>query len=80
VEAGPVWTTVPAGSGVPTTCVESIIGGIGVPAGGVEPRPQWKMRVVTARARLPPMDGGSLEASPASMMVITSPVSSAWTW
>jgi hypothetical protein len=54
-------------------------GGSGEPAGGVLPwRPQWKIRVETARTWLPVASFGA--AAPDSTMVIISLVSRACTW
>src|SRR5262249_4770411 len=58
------------------------VGGIGVPAGGVPLRPQWKMRVETVWTRLPacePVPAAAV-AGPLSTMVMTSPVPRALTW
>jgi hypothetical protein len=49
-------------------------GGIGAPAGGLLPGPQWKMRVDIAREPCSPAPPG---ADPT--IVISSPVSTAWT-
>src|SRR5947207_9846878 len=90
-------TTVCPATGGGTVCVTKVCevprgvlftistsGAIGVPAGAMPLRPQWKMRVATARTRLPGAGAGmpsiGCPVAALSTIVIVSPVSSACTW
>jgi hypothetical protein len=63
---------IPDTTGAANTCAPG--GAVGASAGGLLPRPQWKMRVANERA--PP---GLVAGCPASMIVITSPLCTTWT-
>jgi hypothetical protein len=79
-EGAPGTGVASAGTGLGEARTVAFGGGTGEPSGGVLPwRPQWKMRVDTARMRLP---GGWLgtASGPDSTMVMISWVSRAWTW
>ncbi len=62
------------GGGVLWGTIALALGGVGEPAGGLLPLPQWKMRVDIARG-LPDCAGG-----PEPTIVINSPLSTACTW